>query len=241
MRRLHPDPLDEIDPIDAYLVERRTPPARPWVLLDMVTSVDGATAIDGRSGGLGGPGDHQVFHALRSLADVILVGAGTLRAERYGAVRLSDEVVAARVARGQAPGPRVAVVSRSLDLDLSAELFETDPVVITCAGADPRRRDAVAEVAELVVAGEGAEVDLAVALAALRPLGELVVCEGGPILNASLAEAGCVDELCVTVAPLLVGGTTARLLGSAGVDPTTLRLAHVLADGDELYLRYVRT
>src|SRR5262245_36804108 len=92
MRRLLPGPLEEVDPRSAYALGRPRPGDRPWLLVNMVTSLDGAVAIDGRSGALGGPGDHLVFHALRSLADVILVGAATVRAERYGPVRLPPEV-----------------------------------------------------------------------------------------------------------------------------------------------------
>ena len=118
MRQLLPEPVEDVDPDELYPDDAR--PAgvdRPWVLLNMVTSVDGATAVEGRSAGLGGAADQTVFHVLRSVPDVILVGAATVRAERYGPPRTSQAHQAARQARGQAPFPRLAIVSGRLDLD----------------------------------------------------------------------------------------------------------------------------
>jgi riboflavin biosynthesis pyrimidine reductase len=211
----------------------------------MVTSLDGATALGGRSGGLGGPGDRRVFHTLRSLADVILVGAGTVRAEGYGPVRIPPEEQEARVLRGQAALPRLAVVSRRLDLDLGSDLFTTSdppPLVITCPGTPASRRVEVAAAADLLLAGQGDDVDLGVALTLLAEMGaELVVCEGGPVLNGQLVAADLVDELCLTMAPLLVGGGSARLgFGLEPVSPHRFDLASLVEDDGELYLRAVR-
>ena len=112
-----------MDPLEVYDEVREAPEGRPWVIVDMMSSVDGATAVAGRSGGLGGPGDKAVFRALRAVPDVILVGAATARVERYGPVRLDDEVRARRVARGQSSLPRLALVSGRLDLDPDAAMF----------------------------------------------------------------------------------------------------------------------
>src|SRR3954452_15153851 len=105
MRALVPTPSDTVDLEAAYAVGVNAPPDRPFVRINMISSLDGAIAVNGRSGLLGGPGDRQVFHALRSLADVILVGAGTARAEGYGPARIDPDAQERRRARGQHPVP----------------------------------------------------------------------------------------------------------------------------------------
>jgi riboflavin-specific deaminase-like protein len=224
-------------------VTRSPPDDRPWVLVNMVTSLDGATAVDGRSGDLGGPADKRVFGAIRSIADVILAGAATVRAEQYGPPRTPPAEQEARTARGQQARPRIAVLSGSLDLPLDSPLFQTPdarPIVITSGTADPARRRAVGAVAEIIEAGE-ARVDLAGALASLRRSGvEVVVCEGGPGVNGQLVAAGLVDELCLTVSPLVVGGASSRVAVGPEATPIGLRLAHLLTEDGLLFLRYVR-
>ena len=127
MRQLLPEPA-EVDPVAAHAAAvRPAPEGRPWVALNMVASVDGATALDGVSGGLGGPGDKAVFRALRGVADVILVAAGTVRAEGYGPPRTPPELQEARRARDQAPFPRIAIVSGSLGLDPTSRVFAEAP------------------------------------------------------------------------------------------------------------------
>ena len=217
MRQLLPVPGD-VDPIAAYLAAPRpAPAARPWVAMSMVTSLDGATAVGGRSGPLGGEPDRAVFRAVRAIADVVLVAAGTARTERYGPVRLSEAAAAARDDAGRPPGPpRLVVVSGSLDLDLSrAAEGPVRPLVLTTEDADPSRRAALEELAEVRAYGHGS-VALAAALADLRADGVgVVVCEGGPSLNASLVEADLVDEWCLTVAPNVVGGDSRRVVHGA--------------------------
>jgi riboflavin-specific deaminase-like protein len=243
MRQLLPEPLDDVDPAVVYGVPRPRI-GRPWVLVNMVTSLDGAIAVDGRSGGLGGPGDHRIFHALRGLADLILVGAATVRAEHYGPVSFGPELQEARVVRGQAPVPRLAIVSRRLDLDLSTSLFtdsDPPPLVVTAPGSSTARRAEIASSADLLLAGQGNDVDLAVALDSFAEMGvELVVCEGGATINGQLLEADLLDELCLTIAPKLAGGRERRAVESTEPMLKDLDLAHVLAQDDELYLRAVR-
>jgi riboflavin-specific deaminase-like protein len=245
MRQLLPEPVDDVDPDDLYPTDARpAPPDRPWVMLNMVTSIDGASALEGRSGGLGGDADQTVFRVLRSVPDVILVGAATVRAERYGPPRTSEQHQAARRARGQAPFPRLAVVSGRLDLDEGTELFTATPsrpIVITGSNAPADRRAELAEVADVVVAG-AERVDLVAALAELRGLGcAVVLCEGGPSLNAQLLAAGVVDELCATIGPLLVGGSSKRMIEAAAPDaPEPLRLDRLLEADGVLLARYVR-
>lgn len=245
MRQLLPVAADDVDPVDCYPVDPRpAPPGRPWLALNMITSIDGATSVTGRSGGLAGPGDRRVFTALRSAADVILVGAGTVRAEDYGPVALDETLQARRVERGQSPLPRLAVLSGRLDLDAHGRLFSGEPpIVITSPGADRARRTELTDVgADLVLAGTGDHVDLPIALATLGEMGaKVVLCEGGPALNGALAAADLIDEICLTVAPLLVAGESARLVhGPALDDPTAFVPRRVLEEDGFLFLRYTR-
>lgn len=237
-------PVLEGHPLEAYRSQERPPHTdRPWVLSNFVAGIDGAIAIDGRVDGLSSPSDQSVFDLLRSLADVVLVGAGTFRAERYPPIRLSDELRAEREARGQAPVPGLAVVSRSLQLDWERPSFtavQTRPVVLTSAASDDGARARASEVADVVLCGEE-HVEVTAALQTLFARGHRVVlCEGGPALMAELCSHGLLDELCLTIAPL-VGGDPSRIIADEPRPALTrYELAQVLTAGDELYLRYLR-
>ena len=236
-------PSWEGDPLDLYRqAARPVPSERPWVLSNFVAGIDGAIAVDGRAGGLSSPEDQVVFRLLRSLADVVLVGAGTFRAERYPPLRASPAERAEREQRGQSPAPALAVVSRSLQLDWDRPSFteaEERPLVLTCAEADADARRRADAVADVVVTGER-QVDLPASLAALRDRGhEVVLCEGGPSLLSELLAHDLLDELCLTIAPL-VGGDPSRLVADEPrLALTRFSLAQVLTAGDELYLRYL--
>lgn len=243
VQQLLPD-LRTVDPAAAHAgADRPAPAGRPWVLLNMVASADGATAVDGTSGGLGGPADKVVFSALRAVADVILVAAGTARAESYGPPQTPPDRQAERVERGQAPRPRIALVTRSLDLDPSSTLFTEatePPLVFTTASAPTARRAELEAVAEVVVAGED-DVDLHRVLADLRRRGaRVVLAEGGPGLNGQLVADDLVDELDVTTAPLLVGGSSPRLAHGPVGAAARLTLAHLWHADGVLFARYVR-
>ena len=235
-----------MDPLPLYTADARPAPAdRPWVLVNMVCSVDGATAVDGVSGTLGGQADRAAFTAIRAVADVILVAAGTARAEGYGPPRTPPGVRQQRTARGQAPKPRIALVTRRVDLDFGSALFG-DPasrcIVVVPADAPAGRVVAAEAVADVLPAGRG-DVDLPSALQAMHGLGvRTVLCEGGPSLLGQLASDDLIDEVCLTVSPHLVGGDSARIAhGDAlpgGVAP--LRLARILEEEDVLLFRYLR-
>jgi riboflavin biosynthesis pyrimidine reductase len=215
MRRLLPDVADDIDPAAAYADPgRRRRGGRPWVLVNMIASLDGAVAIDQRSGGLGGAADGRVFATLRDLADIVLVGAGTARAEKYGPP--------------QKPGQRIAVVTRSADLDWSSPLFASGAGLVVTTTTAP------AVPVESVRAGAD-EVDLMATLAELP--GDVVLCEGGPSLNGELLAAGVIDEWCLTLSPLLVGGGAGRAARSAEPHVEGFRLVHVLEADGFLFLR----
>lgn len=237
------------DPAELVAADARPCPAgRPWVVASMVASADGsATDGEGLSGGLGGPADRAMFAALRSVADLILVGAGTVEAEGYGPSRPSAEARARRVERGQAPTPRIVVATASLAPDPHARLFAeaapgARPVVLTVATADPDRRRALATVADVHVVGDD-RIDWRRALGLLRTgLGaSVVLCEGGPRTIGQLIASDLIDELCLTVAPLLAAGAGPRIASGAALHaPHRLDLARVVEADGHLLLRYVR-
>ena len=224
MRQLLPTYAADVDLHEAY----RYPVDRPWLRANMVTSLDGSAVKDGRSGGLGGPADKEVFGVLRSLCDAVLVGAGTARAEGYRAPRAKEAHVERRRQSGQRPAPVLVLVTRGLDLDPTGALFTGTErtVVVTSGSTDTSARDRLAEVADLVVAGDD-QVDIGAAFDVLRERGlRRVLCEGGPSLLGDLAAAGRLDELCVTISPQLVGGDGPRILHGPdlelGLRPTLL-------------------
>ena len=215
-------------------------------MVNMIASVDGATAVAERSGGLGGPADRQVFRALRELPDAILVGASTVRTEGYGPVRLEDEAVDRRRARGQQDTARLVIVSGSLELDVSTALFaesEIAPIIVTSASADDQRRRELEMVAEVLVVG-AERVSMHDTLRMLRTMGvDTVLCEGGPIVNAQLMAGDLIDEWCQTYSPMLVGGTSTRAaVGDEVSGPIPhLRLRRLLEQDGMLMADYVRT
>lgn len=208
----------------------------PHVRVNFVESVDGAVAVDGRSGGLSAAADHEVFGVLRELADVVLVGAGTVRAEGYRGAR--------KPTRGRATPPPIAVVTGSAELEPDAPLL-TDtrvaPIVLTGPDADPGRRDALGAAGADVVVLDVLSPDAIVGELDRRGL-RRVLCEGGPRLFGDLVGADLVDELCLTIAPVLAGGDAGRIaVGAAGSPPRALRLAGVLEAEGALLLRYTRS
>lgn len=228
---------------DADLAERYAyPPDGGWLRANMVASLDGAAQRDERSAGLGGPADRRLFLLLRGLADAVLVGAGTVRAEGYGPVRPTGDWGGVRA--GRPPVPPLAIVSRSLDIDFDAPVFaeaEARTIVLTAASADPVRLKAARERADVIVAG-AETLDFPAAVAALAARGHRrLLCEGGPGVLAQVVAAGLLDELCLTLSPQLLGGNPARILAGPPVPvPAELSLADVLRDDDFLFLRYTR-
>ena len=218
---------------------------RPWVRANMIESADGAAALDGLSGGLGGSADREIFGLLRALAGVVLVGAGTARAEAYRPARVAPRWTALRAGR---PGtPPIAVLSGRLDLDPEGPLLAGAPaaartIVITSESAPAEKRAQVARHADVIIGGEH-EVTAAAAVSALAGRGyREILAEGGPRLLGQLAAASLIDELCVTVSPVLAGGPAGRIIQGPAAGPASrLALAHVLAD-DHGYLlcRYTR-
>jgi riboflavin-specific deaminase-like protein len=229
MRRLIPDESSTVDLRAAYAID-----ADRHVRVNFASSADGAVTVDGKSRGLSSEADRELFQLLRDLSDVVLVGAGTVRAENYGGARGTGDTV-----------PPIAVVSRSLDLDPAARLFtdtRVPPIVVTCADSPPDRRKALDGLADVIVAGTDA-VDMRDAVDQLAERGlERVLCEGGPHLFGWLAAAQVFDELCLSLAPLIAGGRAGRIVaGLEGQLTDPLRLVHVLEDDGHLFLRYSTT
>jgi riboflavin biosynthesis pyrimidine reductase len=238
MIRLYPT-YGEVALGDVLEEEYLVPPGR-HVRANFVASVDGMVELDGRSSSLGGSADRAAFVAMRAVADVILVGAGTVRKEKYGPVRLDAAAEDRRRRRGQAPIPALAIVSNRADLDPTDRVFEdaSRPLLITSAVGAATRADLSAR-AEVVVCGDQL-VDLALAVDELhaRGLGR-VLCEGGPQLLRSLLGAGLLDELCCTTSPWLVGAGHRSLLGDQPLaDPVRLRLTALLEGDGMVFTRY---
>lgn len=229
---------------EAVMAAYPWPGAGPWVRAMMVTTLDGAAAgPDGLSGSISSSVDKAVFDAVRRRADAVLVGAGTIRAEGYGAMRAKAADAEARAAAGQRPAPTMAIVSPSLDLPWDSELFSDStetPLVFTTAEPDKdaltRSRDARVD----VVQGPGNDVPPTFVLETLLERGlRRIVCEGGPRLLESMTRAGLVDEADITVSPLFAGLGHAH--ATEGLDEVVgFELRHVLTADGFLMNRYVR-
>jgi 5-amino-6-(5-phosphoribosylamino)uracil reductase len=241
LRRLAPAPgeltADEL--VQALRFAELASAERPYVAVNMVATVDGRATVAGRTAPISSVADRQVFHALRTCVDAVLVGAGTVRTERYGRLVRDAARREQRRAAGLQPDPLAIVVSGSLDLPADLPLLQ-----------DPEQRVVVVTASEGVIDGAAAPVeylrsspvDLAGALARLREDHGVrsILCEGGPSLNGSLLSAGLIDELFLTTAPTIAGGADALTIitGTAGEEPRAVELVWLLASGSELFARY---
>jgi riboflavin biosynthesis pyrimidine reductase len=211
----------------------------------MVAGLDGTAAVGGRVGSLSTAPDQALFRRMRQIADIVLVGAETVRREGYGPVRLDEEAQAARRELGQSPSPPLAVVSRSLSFDWDAKVFAEAPDdarthVITCAAADPDRLAEAERVAEVIVAGDD-RVEPTAAMQALAERGRgVVLCEGGPNWLGELVAADRLDELCLSIAPLMGGDPLPVSVTPAGAGLAEFELKGVMGEDDTLFLRYER-
>ncbi|MDE0652590.1 MAG: dihydrofolate reductase family protein [bacterium] len=232
-----------VDHLEVYeQASRPRSPRRPWVMLCMITSLDGSVSVQGRSGPLGGPVDWAVLCALRDCADAIVVGAGTARAEDYGPPSAAPEVRERRLERGQEAVPLLAVVSGRGELDPAARLFGgPERVRLYLAGAAPaNRRESLAAVADVRAVGDRT-VDADAIVADLASEGRsLILLEGGPHLNASFAAADLIDEFCVTRSPLLAPGGPGMIEGLPPLAGLTLQLDRLLVADGMTFARYLR-
>lgn len=220
VRRIYPQPDTAVTVAEAYGVNReRHPSGRPWIGLCMVMSIDGSTVVKGNSQALSGPADLDVLVGLRQLADVIVVGASTIRQEGYGPPSKT--------------GQKVGVVTRSGNLDLESELFRSGAGFLILP-----ENTAIADTSVRCVRAGHGSVDLPAAMKQLE--GTFVQLEGGPMLNAAMFAADLVDEINVTISPLIVGGGGPRL--TEGAPELFMRhdIAHVIHDDGFLFVRYIR-
>ncbi|MDJ0316530.1 pyrimidine reductase family protein [Arthrobacter antibioticus] len=231
---------------------------KPWVSFNFIASIDGAASMDGVSGKLGNAWDQRIFSLLRQTADVILVGAQTIRVEGYGGQLLSESAQKWRAENWLSEHPPLAIVSGSLNLNPGLEVFTRAPVrplVLTLESAPQESKNALSKVADLVMVGKDAlEVELIISALAERGF-KKIHSEGGPTLLNTFAKAGKVDELSLTVSPLLVGGSAGRIAHGADRDSDTsgeggvpksqpvasadMTLTRVLKADSMLFLRYV--
>jgi riboflavin biosynthesis pyrimidine reductase len=247
VQRCYPDHLDSPD--DDALAAAYAWPSRPRtesvLRANMVASIDAGATVDGKSAGLGSAADQRLFAVLRDLAEVILVGAGTIRAEGYGGIRPDAARKARRSRWGlDKPAPIAVVSARGLQPELGIFTdHEVPPIVITTSsGAELM----AGYPATIVVADAGPDssgtVDLSAMVTKLADLGlHRVLCEGGPGLLGRLIAADLLDELCLTTSPLTVGAAAVKLLGDIELpDPVGWCLGTVHIDGNHLFSRYSR-
>ncbi|MFI5842383.1 pyrimidine reductase family protein [Catenuloplanes sp. NPDC051500] len=221
---------------DETLIAYYARPNRPTLRVSFVSSADGAMEIGGLSTALSGPDDKRVFGVLRMLADAVLVGAGTLRRENYRPIRLSPPRIEWRRAHGLPDVPTLVTVSRSLDLDPAMPALAdapARPLILTSSGA---HRPDLAAVADVIRFEDPDQLLAGVRARAL----DHILCEGGPQLFGTLLAADAVDELCLTVAPLLAGAGASRIAAGLPAAARRMRAAHVLRGGDHLMIRYVK-
>lgn len=240
LKRLH-EASGPIDLLDMVFAEAREPSDKPWFLYNMVSSVDGATAVRGGSTALNDEDDKSLFAALRAVPDVVLAGAGTVRAEDYGPIVLDEERKARRLEAGLDETPELAIPTRSLNLDLDMRVFsdpEHKPVIITGEDAP---EDRVSELSGVADVRQIANLDPHSIVDALGAT-NVVLCEGGPSLNGQLISAGYIDEMRLTISPLIAVGESSRVAHGDAMDPPAeMGLDSVLVGDRALFLRYVKS
>ncbi len=240
MQLLYPDRRDTSpEALAAGLrLGERAPRDRPYLVLNMVSTLDGKATIDWRTKGLSTDLDRRLFHLLRTQVDAVMVGAGTLRLERYGRMAKSEELRDRREAEGLARDPLAVVVSGRLDLPADLPLLqEPGQRVLIATGSDASLPGLAADVT-YVRTGD----DLPLLMARLREDHGVrsVLCEGGPTLNSFLLAAGLVDELFLTLNPKLSGGAAALTIvaGRGLVEPAELALVSLAEGGGDLFTRW---
>jgi riboflavin-specific deaminase-like protein len=247
VRRLLPDAAtttSEAAYADLGLDQRAEGLTRPYVVANMVTTADGHGAVGGRTKELSSPADRELFHSLREQVDAVMAGTATIAIERYGPLVRDEERRRRRVARGLAPQPLAVTASRSLELPVTVPLFEhPESKVVVLAGQNGEPPHANAElIVEHVPGPDERTIDFLAGFELLRTRHGVhtLLLEGGPTLLGAMLEAGLVDELFLTFAPLLIGGgpEPAIVEGPPLPAPVRLRLLGLLEDEGFLFARY---
>lgn len=232
------EPVDDL--LDLYMGDQRKADGRPWVLVNFVSSLDGGTALHGKSSSLGDEDDKTVFQALRAVPDVILVGSGTVEAEDYHPVTLDETRRERRLAAGLTEVPVLAIVSGRLSFDPDARVFsdaEHRPMVITGPEANPAKLALLGDAAEVIVLDDMTPKSILTRLGAAG----VILCEGGPTLVGQFVASHLLDELNLTIAPTMISGGSARIAKGPEADPPLdMRLDRLLLGDRSLFLRYLR-
>lgn len=230
-----------VDPLELQMSYARGHPDRPWVMGNFVTTIDGSAVVDGGSTAINDEDDMKMFGAIRAVPDFILVGAETVRAENYRPIDLDEPRRQARIAVGLEEVPHLVVATRSLDLDPGMRVFSNPKrrvTVLTGEDAPAERSEALAEVADVVRLRSTTPSDFV----HYMRMAKVILCEGGPALMGQFVAAGLVDELALTLSPLLTSGLSVRLAhGPAADPPLEMKLDRVLYGDRMLFLRYVRS
>lgn len=231
---------DQVDPLEVQMSYPRGRSDRPWVMANFVTTIDGAAVVDGGSTAINDHDDREMFAAMRAVPDFILVGANTLRAENYKPTGLDERRRKARLDARLEAAPHLVTVSRSLDFDPEAPAFgdpENRVTILTDQGAPDERFGELSEVADVVRLHSTDAGDIIHYMRMAR----VVLCEGGPSLMGQLIAAGLVDEMALTVSPMLVSGEAPRISHGPGAEPPLdMRLDRVLYGDRSLFLRFLR-
>ena len=244
LRRLLPEPgtVTAEQALDGLALAELAPDHRPYVVLNMVATADGAAAVAHHTAAISNAADRELFHELRAHVDAVLVGAGTVRTERYGRLVRDPGRRERRVARGLVRDPLAIVVSHRLSLTPDLPLLaDRHSRVVVLTASDAELRGCAAQVSYLRPE-PGGELDLAVMLARLRTEHGVrsVLCEGGPNLNGSLLPAGLIDELFLSIAPVLAGSAGSLSIVNRAALPHTipLTLISLLESDAQLFARY---
>jgi len=243
LERLHPEPgaMTPGEAVTGLDLAALAPRERPYLVLNMVATLDGKATIEGRTRAMSTDADREIFHHLRTQVDAVLVGAGTVRAERYGAITKSDELREKRRREGVRPDALACIVSGRLDLPSDLPLLgDPESEVLIATAARDRLEEPAARVEYL--RSDGDEVDLPAVLERLRRDHGVrsILCEGGPTLNYGLFRGDLVDELFLTLSSKLTGGAHALTIvaGEGLPEPLDLELVSLLRCGEELFARY---
>ncbi len=212
----------------------------------MISTVDGRASVGGRSGPIGDRADHELFHALRASVDAVMVGAGTVRVERYGRIIPDEATRRRRSERGLGPEPLACIVSGRLSLPADLPLLAEPAAHVVVLTASAASLPNAAARVDYVRAERDGRLDLPAATSELSERFDVrtLLCEGGPHLNAELLQAGLVDELFLSLSPKLAGGEDATgealriVAGAQFREPLQLELLGVLESGSSLFLRY---
>src|SRR3954451_19680782 len=243
LRRLLPEPagLPPLEAVRGMRLGDLAPPDRPYLVLNMVSTLDGRITIDGRSGPIGDEADRELFHGLRTQADAVMVGAGTIRTERYGRIAKRPERREQRVAEGLAPDPLAVIVSASLRLPPDLPLLQDADSTVAILTSNEETLPPTPARVEYLRGPAGVELELRPLLERLRADHGVrsILCEGGASLNESLIREGLVDELFLCIAPKLAGGPPLTVLqGDPLPSPLTAKLVWLIEHEGALFGRY---